>query len=281
RSMPASRGVSVRMLGRLARSPQWTLGMLNDVGAFGFQAAALAYGGLLVVQPIIVTGLIIALVLAARWSGRRLQPLEWVSAVLLCGALATFLVEAAPSGGRSHASFAAWIVVAGPILVLVGAAIVVTRSVSIRVRAALLGAAAGALFGITSSLAKTFVEQIQHGVPYTASHWEVYSLAGLSVVGILLTQNGFQAGSLGTSLPALEAIEPIVASLIGITVLHEHIQGRTTSDNVAIALSIVALICAVVALAGEVGSRAERVEHEIDLREPLPSYHPALDRAET
>src|SRR5579859_1216250 len=105
RTVPAGRGVSVRLLGRLARSPQWLLGMLNDVGAFGFQAAALAFGGLLVVQPLLVSGLLVALVLAARWSGTRVHALEWASAIVLCAALATFLIEASPTGGDSRAPF--------------------------------------------------------------------------------------------------------------------------------------------------------------------------------
>jgi hypothetical protein len=113
-------------------------------------------------------------------------------------------------------------------------------------------------------------------VPYTASHWEVYALAGLSIVGILLTQNGFQSGSLATSLPALEATEPLIAAWIGIAVLHERIVGRTSFDNAAIALSIVAMIVAVVILAAEVGNRAEIVEQELIL-ETDPTPRPNVD----
>jgi hypothetical protein len=274
RTVPAGRGVSVRLLGRLARSPRWALGMLNDVGAFGFQAAALAFGGLLVVQPLLVSGLLVALVLAARWSGTRVHGLEWASAVVLCVALATFLIEASPTGGDTQAPFSRWLVATGPIVVTIAIAVAVASRLHGRGRAALLGLAAGGLFGVSSSLTKTFVDQIQRGVPYTASHWEVYALAGLSIVGILLTQNGFQSGSLATSLPALEATEPLIAAWIGIAVLHERIVGRTSFDDAAIALSIVAMIVAVVILAAEVGNRAEIVEQELILEDdPAPRRH--------
>jgi len=261
-SVPASRGVSVRLVARLARSPRWVLGMLNDVGAFGFQAAALAFGGLLVVQPLLVSGLLVALVLARSWSGARLKRTEWTSAVVLCAALAIFLVEASPTGGNERAPFSHWVVVAGPLLSVIAAAVVVTTRLTGRARAALLGISAGGLFGVSSSLTKTFVGQIQHGVPYTAQHWEVYALAVLSIVGILLTQNGFQSGSLATSLPALEATEPLVAAWIGVSVLHEQLTGRTSFDNAAIGLSIAAIIVAVIVLASEVGARAETAERE-------------------
>jgi len=75
RTVPASRGVSVRVLGRLARSPKWLLGMVNDVGAFGFQAAALAFGGLLLVQPLLVCGLLVALALGAALHLPLIDPL--------------------------------------------------------------------------------------------------------------------------------------------------------------------------------------------------------------
>ncbi|MDQ1459768.1 MAG: hypothetical protein QOI08_1252 [Actinomycetota bacterium] len=263
RTVPANRGVSVRLLGRLARSPRWALGMLNDVGAFGFQAAALAFGGLLVVQPVLVSGLLVALALSARWSGLRVRGSEWLSAILLCTALATFLVEASPSGGGTHSPFLHWMVATGPVLATIAVAVAVASRLDGRARAALLGISAGGLFGISSSLTKTFVDQIQRGVPYTASRWEVYALAALSIVGILLTQNGFQSGSLATSLPALEATEPLVAAWVGITVLHERISGRTSFDNVAIGLSIVSMIVAVIVLASEIGTRAELVERDL------------------
>jgi hypothetical protein len=259
-SVPASRGVSVRLLARLARSPRWVLGMLNDVGAFGFQAAALAFGGLLVVQPLLVSGLLVALVLARRWSGDRLKRTEWMSAVVLCAALAIFLVEASPTGGNDRAPFSHWLIVVGPLLIVIAAAVGLATRLAGRARAAVLGISAGGLFGVSSSLTKTFVAQIPHGVPYTAQHWEVYGLAVLSIVGILLTQNGFQSGSLATSLPALEATEPLVAAWIGLSVLHEQLTGRTSFDNVAIGLSIAAMVIAVIVLASEVGARAESAE---------------------
>ena len=277
RTIPATTGVSVRLLGRLARSPRWLLGMLNDVGAFGFQAAALAFGGLLVVQPLLVSGLLVALVLAARWSGRRVRGSEWVSAIVLCAALATFLVEASPTGGDSQAPFSRWLVAIGPVVAAIAVAWALASRLTGRSRAALLGVSAGGLFGVSSSLTKTFVDQIQRGVPYTASHWEVYALALFSIVGILLTQNGFQSGSLATSLPALEATEPLIAAGIGIAVLHEHIQGRTPFDNATIGISIVAMLVAVIVLASEVGSRAEIVERELLLnRDAVTADHSDL-----
>ena len=163
---------------------------------------------------------------------------------------------------NDHAPFSHWLVVVGPLLIVIAAAALAATRLTGRARAAVLGISAGGLFGVSSSLTKTFVAQIQHGVPYTAQHWEVYALAVLSIVGIMLTQNGFQSGSLATSLPALEATEPLIAAWIGLAVLHEQLTGHTAFDNAAIGLSIAAMIIAVIVLASEVGARAEIAEHE-------------------
>ena len=246
----------VGLLGRLARSPLWLLGMFGDVGAYGLQAAALALGTLLFVQPLLVCGLLVALPLNAHWTHRRLRARELLAATVLCASLATFLIEAAPSGGNPQASFEAWLHIGGTIAALAVAAVVASALTRGHVRAALLGFAAGALFGLTAALTKTFVNQIQHGVPYTASHWEVYALAILSITGIVFTQHGFQAASLSASLPALEASEPVIAAIVGVVLLHEHLNGRTPFDNVAIGVSIVALLASVITLASIAGHDA-------------------------
>jgi drug/metabolite transporter (DMT)-like permease len=128
----------VGLLGRLARRPLWVLGMFGDIGAYGFQAAALAYGSLLVVQPLLVCGLLVALPLNARWTRRRIRRSEWVAA---------FLIEASPSGGTAHAPFGDWVQVGGSIAALIVLAIMGAARTHGHVRAALLGFAAGALFG--------------------------------------------------------------------------------------------------------------------------------------
>jgi hypothetical protein len=114
------------------------------VGAFGFQAAAFAYGGLLVVQPLLVSGLVVALMFAARWSGRRLHRAEWVSAIVLCAGLATFLVEASPTG-VAQAPIARWLGAGSVVLTVIIIARVFARRFDGRVRAALLELSAGAL----------------------------------------------------------------------------------------------------------------------------------------
>jgi hypothetical protein len=252
--LPATSGVNVALLARLARSRQWLVGFGAETGGFGLHAAALAFGGLLFVQPLLCCGLLFALPLSARWSGRKLGRREWVHALLLCAGLATFLIAAAPSGGVDHASAARWLTYVVPVVFFSGACVVGAVCSRGRVRAALFGCSAGATFGINAALTKTFVSQIQRGVPYTASHWEVYALATASIVGILLTQNGFQAESLSASLPGLEAMEPIIAVILGVLIFHERIRGSGDFANALIGLSLLVMLYSVVRLAAFAGA---------------------------
>jgi drug/metabolite transporter (DMT)-like permease len=248
--------IHVGLLTRLARSPWWLLGMFGDVAAFGFQAAALAYGNLLFVQPLLVCGLLVGLPLSARWTRQPLRRTEYFAAAALCVGLTMFLVLADPSGGSSQAPLTRWVGIGGAVAVLVVLAVIAASRTRAHVRAALLGFAAGGLFGLTAALTRTFVEHIQRGVPYTARHWEVYALAILSVIGILFTQHGFQNAPLSASLPALEATEPVVAATLGVVLLHEQLNGRSNLANAGIAVSIIVVLACVVLLATSAGRRA-------------------------
>ena len=59
------------LLWRLIQRPMWLLGTLADWSGFGLQAIALGLGSLIVVQPLLCTGLLFALPLGAAWQGRR------------------------------------------------------------------------------------------------------------------------------------------------------------------------------------------------------------------
>ncbi|MBO0833065.1 MAG: hypothetical protein J2P29_13950, partial [Actinobacteria bacterium] len=71
----------VRLVLRLARNRGWQLSLIAVVAGYGLHAAALALGRLVIVEPIIPLGLLMALVLGARAEGRWLCWSEWTAAV--------------------------------------------------------------------------------------------------------------------------------------------------------------------------------------------------------
>ena len=63
--VPDDEAGGLGLLRRLVRSPTWWAGSVGDVGGFVAQAAALGFGSLLLVQPLVVTTLLFALPLEA------------------------------------------------------------------------------------------------------------------------------------------------------------------------------------------------------------------------
>ena len=94
---PATRELDVRALGRFVAATVthrlWLLGIGADVVGVALQILALRVGALAVVQPLLVIGLVIALVLRARLGGRvGRREITW--AVVLTASLAGLLLVA-------------------------------------------------------------------------------------------------------------------------------------------------------------------------------------------
>jgi len=81
------------------------------------------------------------------------------------------------------------------------------------------------------------------------SRWELYGLAVLSVSGLIMVQSAFQAGSLAAALPSMEVAEPVVAAIVGLVILREHLHARTNVDRTVIAAAALAMLIGVVGLA--------------------------------
>ena len=105
--VPEEQGVSAMMFLTLMRRPLWWAGTGAAVAGFAFQALALAYGSLLLVQPILVSALLFALPLSARLANRRVTRGEWLWALVLTAALAVFVLLAKTRAGDYEASGAA------------------------------------------------------------------------------------------------------------------------------------------------------------------------------
>jgi len=247
-AVPEGQAGGVRLFLTLVRNPRWWAGTLADVSGFVAQAAALGLGSLLLVQPLLVTNLLFALPLGARWAGRRLGRSDWAWAVLLAVALAVFVVSGEPTEGVDRAGLREWLpaaAVLGVVLAgcLLGAA--VRRGTT---RAVLLAVATGVLYGIGSALTKSVVSLVDDGLVVLLTSWETYGMVLALGVGTLLQQSAFQAGDLAASLPAVTVGEPVVAVVIGIAVLQEQLQADG-AEWVLIGVLVAVMVVATAALA--------------------------------
>ena len=88
--------------------PLWLLGGLALGGSLVFHALALHFGPLSLVQPILVTGLIVALVLRQLWLHQSIRGVTWVAAIVTGAGLVMFLVMTSPHGGLFLPASSAW-----------------------------------------------------------------------------------------------------------------------------------------------------------------------------
>jgi drug/metabolite transporter (DMT)-like permease len=212
------------LMRRLVRRPMWLAGVGADTAGFGVQAAALGLGSLVLVQPLLVTSLLFALPIGAVWGGRRLRVADWVWASVLTVGLAIFVVVGDPTEGAERASVRHWLVAAAVIVPLAAVCVLgSSRSRGVR-RAVLLAIVAGVLYGVTAALTKSAVGLLGDGIVDFLTSWEPYALAVAAVAGTYANQAAFQAGRLEASLPAITVLEPVVAVVLGMTLLDEQVR---------------------------------------------------------
>ena len=239
---------TVALFRRLLRDRRWWAGSLVAGAGFGLQAAALGLGSVVLVQALLVTSLLFALLISAKVNHRRITGWQAIWAVLLATAVTVVVTVGNPQAGNPRGSFRTWAVVAvvmGAVLIL---CVIGSRIFSGSVSAMLLGLVSGSLWGLFSVLTKGVVDQLDHGIPALLRIPELYVWAVLAIAATAWEQSAFRAGPLTASLPAVTISEPIVGSVLGIVVL-----GETLSTNdiglVALGVSVAVMVAATVALA--------------------------------
>jgi len=258
--VPEEHSLRVGLLGHLARKPWWVAGVAADAGGFVAQFLALGHGPLVIVQPLLVSGLLFALPLGAALSHRRITTQElWAAGAVVLG-LAALLIAASPAPGRADATTTAWASLLTATLVP-GALLVLGALRIPSLKPVLLATSAGVVYGLTAALTKVTAHQLGHGISHVVAGWELYVLVAVGLVGMVLTQSAFQAGPLRASLPALTVADPVVSALIGMTAFHEHVEQGPVRIVVELAGALV-MVGGVIALAPQIArDREEPVVH--------------------
>ncbi|WP_433801055.1 DMT family transporter [Actinomycetospora sp. CA-084318] len=244
--VPDDEASGLGLLRRLVRSPVWWAGSVGDAGGFVVQAAALGVGSLLLVQPLLVTTLLFALPLEAWTGGRRITARDAVWALVLAAALALFLVIGEPTAGQDRAPFAAWVPTGSVLVAVLLACLLLAARRHGRVRAAALAVATGIAYGVLAALTKSVVDLLTDGIVPLLLGWETWVLVAAAIGGTYLQQAAFQAGDLATTLPAITVAEPLVAALLGLTVLGEQVQADGAEWVLIGALVVVTVVATTV-----------------------------------
>jgi drug/metabolite transporter (DMT)-like permease len=240
-----------RLLVRLARRPLWLIGMAGDIAGFALQTAALAVGSLVVVQPMLTTNLLFALVLSALLVHGRLSGRQWRAAIAVVAGLVVFLLAARPTA-HSHAvaTVGGWSTVIVAIVALMAVALALGWSTTGVRRGLAFGVAAGGAEGIMAVVAKAFGERVGDGVMVALRSWEPYAVVGCGVLTLLVVQSAYQVGLPMLVLPVHAVVEPLIGVAVGIGLFGERLQLGGVRRPLVIA-SVVMLGAGLIALARE------------------------------
>jgi hypothetical protein len=224
---PTHRAMDPRLLARLLRRPLWLVAWIPDFAGTGLQTVALAVGALALVQPILVSGLFLAVPLDAVLDRRRPEARDLTPVAISTVGLAILLVAAQPRAGVADPSLMAWLGIGLGTGTLVGACLVLARRSTDTVRGTVLGIASGALYAATAALLKACTARLAAGPLALLTNWRLYALVFIGLIGLILNQNAFQSSSLVAPLTALTLADPALSVVIAATAFHEqlHVTG--------------------------------------------------------
>ena len=231
---------------QLAKQTWWLLGTVALLGGYVCQAVALDHGRLAVIQPLLVTTIVFALPLGYFLTNQPVGQTAIVAAALVVAGLAVFTVVGDAASGNDNAPGWQWAIA----IVVLGAAsaalLVAGGRASLARKAALYGACAGLLYGLSAALWKpTGTTLEQDGLGGMLSSWEFWAFAVAGILAFLVQQVSLATGRLAPSVAMTSVVNPIVCIVIGTLLLDERLAPPTWHKVVAYAGLGLALVAAV------------------------------------
>jgi hypothetical protein len=206
----------LRSAAGLFGSRWFTVGWIVAVGAWGLHVGALALAPLSIVQAVLAGGLVFLAVIAERYFGFQLGRRQWIGLLITAVGLAVIgLTSGRQAGDAPGYALAALIVVECAILGLAtGLAAFSNRlGLSPAGQGILLGAAAGALFGVSDIAIKYLTDAVEGGVLELLSPWSFAALAA-SVIAFYASARGLQLGP-GLEVIAFTSVAANLTAIVG------------------------------------------------------------------
>lgn len=220
----SSERMSLRLVHALVTDRTWLAGIASAGASYGFQAVALAFGPLVLVQPLVVSELLFAVPVSVRIRGLRLRPRDWGAVAAVVVGLAVGIVAADPQQGQPIQPITSWAPALVAVAVVVGLCLLVARVVEGPPMASAYAVAGACTMGLQSALYAATIALIKKEQLALFATWEPYALIIASLIGAFLIQNAFQSGPLAASTPVIDATLPLVAIGLGVGLFGEHIR---------------------------------------------------------
>ncbi|MDQ3765140.1 MAG: DMT family transporter [Actinomycetota bacterium] len=263
KQVPTTGTLDPRLLWELIHRPAWVLGVATVIVGLALQLVALAFGPLVLVQPLLVTGVLFGAVFSALLAHRRVDRLVMLGSLGCVAGLAAFLGLAQPTSTSARLPEDVWTLL--PLAIALGLSVVGCLAVAARfsgaVSVAALAAATGVLYGVTAGLMKVVTGQFRFGgLVEPFEHPVLYVVCALGPMGFLLSQNTFQQGTLiAPALAIITIVDPLVGVAIGVSWLGEQVN-TSPAALVGEVIAVLVLIGSVVLLA----HRSTQLRQEIE-----------------
>lgn len=245
---------------RLLGSGVWLLGLVAQGAGVVLQAAALDRGRVAIIQPLLVTTIIWALPLGYFLTNQVIAIRHIVGAAVVVAGLAMFASFGDPAAGIDDAATSTWVSAFLVLGAVCAGLLLFARRGGLGVKAAVLGATAGVLYGVSATLMKPVVENLDsNGFAAVLESWELWVMAVTGIVGFYLQQLSLATGRLVTSVATVSVANPVVSVLLGVLVLQERLdQPPAWHAVVAVGALAVALLGAVVVASASEEEKEER-----------------------
>jgi drug/metabolite transporter (DMT)-like permease len=240
----ARKGKAVEGIGQLFRLvavPAWLFGTVILLTGYATQGAALDRGKLVVVQPLLVTTIVWALPLGYLLTNQHVALRQVLGAAVVVIGLALFVLVGDPDAGVEDTADKNFVLAIVAIVAIVAVLLLWVHSKTApALRAAVLGACAGLLFGLSASFDKPVINDLHVSIGEAAGDWRTWALLGFGFVAFLIQQLSLATGQLAPAMAAVSVSNPAVSVVLGI-VLYEE---RLTRPPWHVAVAAVALLAA-------------------------------------
>ncbi len=229
----------------LFRSKWFAIGMLVAAGAWILHVGAMALAPLSLVQAVISGGLVFLTVLADRFFGCNVGPRQWAGVALTAVGLSLIAVTLPAHAGASSGYSVAGMIAFETGLLGIGAFLVFSPRLGQHHphHGALLGVAAGCLFGVSDVAIKALTGSVgSEGLLGLVSPWMVTCLLA-SVLAFYASARGLQRGEAVPVITMTSAAANVSAISGGILVFGDPMPG----DALGVVVQAIAFVLVIVA----------------------------------
>ena len=214
-------GLSRSQVTALLTRPSWVAGTLMLGLAIVCQLAALSVAPLILVQPLGAIALVITTILNARVTHHKPTRQSLIAIAACVGGIFIFVTIAAFFATEHVVTSRELLIILGILAVVVVVFGVFWFLVRRRAQALFYIMAAGVIYGFVATLAKVIISRIQAGNFEWLTLLCVVALLAAVAVGAYFVQTAYSVGPPDLVIAGLTVIDPIVAVLIGLSVLGE------------------------------------------------------------